>query len=700
MTHDAPGSTDPPLAVRWREAFSRRSAAGFVLLLVVLAPVLLHRAGLQRSFFVDEIYTVVIVNRTFAEIVDLTYYDAHPPGYYFLLKFYLKPFRLAGIEPGLAITRGLGLACWALMAAGAWFGGRWLLGRAAGTLGAWALAAAAPVLTTAATMRQLAVALPVIFLCWLTLLILDEVCRHAPPGRARRRAQLALWAVYAAGAALSLWLHALCTIALALLAMLWLALCLRRRWWRTSFFRGGVVAHVAVALLFLPWLRALFENVRYVNTDVREWLTPANLSSLYGVFVFWFPYGDIPPPPWPQAFVTQFIGLLTLLPVALALIALLWRGRALPPADTSLRLAGLSGFAGAALFTMILWILNRLDVAPVFHGPRYPLIFFGPYVVGLAALAMLAARRMMRREAWAWAFAAPWFLASFGGQFSYLSTVDACAPAKMLREQPDVLSRDEPLYVLPSELLPYFRRALDGFDLRRIEQLADVPDGTDRAVVISLNNWTGTNRARDESILTALCQHTIAHHNSVVAYPPGGAQLWIFTLHSLRPADARRLAQGQLHRLVRRLPPDTASVAVPELQRRRHGWSLLLRDGEWNPVLLSLAEEATLRFDAPLEPGRYALHLVGWNDPYPPEATALRVLLPGRSTGPDFDTGEGLFEIEVPFDLTHPLERPEVRVRRALWRPSDHVEDSEATSARGFVFREAWITPARKRGTE
>ena len=62
--------------------------------------------------WVDEQYTVLVINQTPARVVELCHGDGHPPGYYFLLKTWMSLPRLGGHEPGPLWARCHGLAWW------------------------------------------------------------------------------------------------------------------------------------------------------------------------------------------------------------------------------------------------------------------------------------------------------------------------------------------------------------------------------------------------------------------------------------------------------------------------------------------------------------------------------------------------------------------------------------------------------------
>src|SRR6056297_2484957 len=82
----------------------------------VMLPGVLSRTFDTTNLWLDEIYTIFTVTRSVADIVEMSAMDAHPPGYYLLLKGWLKPLRMAGIEPTLAAGRLLGVLVWVLSA--------------------------------------------------------------------------------------------------------------------------------------------------------------------------------------------------------------------------------------------------------------------------------------------------------------------------------------------------------------------------------------------------------------------------------------------------------------------------------------------------------------------------------------------------------------------------------------------------------
>jgi mannosyltransferase len=355
-----------------------RGAVAPVLLVALVLPAILWRAGLESSLWIDEVYSLQIVHFTPAQIVDLSARDAHPPGYYLALKGWLKGARLAGIEPGVAWARSLGVAVWLALVAVVWGMVRRLGGRGAAGVAVWAVCGAAVAAALAVQLRGYLLVFAAAVVAFLAALLAE---REAGEGR---RA-LAWWLLYALMAAGALWTHLLAAPLLAVLAIAWLAVSTAGPAPRRRRLALGASAHLAAALAFLPWLARVPGQLAGFERSGTDWMTPATGRQLSFVVTYWFPVGpvalpDVPPYAW-----LNLIGAVALLmPLAAAGLALARRraGRVGPLAAAA---------AAGGVFAVLLWALDRFGVVSVFHGPRYPLLAAGLWGLGLAGLALAGA---------------------------------------------------------------------------------------------------------------------------------------------------------------------------------------------------------------------------------------------------------------------------------------------------------------------
>ncbi|HEX6202520.1 MAG TPA: hypothetical protein VF100_05910, partial [Thermoanaerobaculia bacterium] len=130
-----------------------RTAAAPALLVALVLPLLVARARLESSLWMDEVYTLQIVHHRPAQLVDLTARDVHPPGYYLALQAWLAAARAAGFEPGTVWARGLGVAVWLALVVAVWGMVRRLAGPRAAGLAAWSVGGAAAVGALAVQVR-------------------------------------------------------------------------------------------------------------------------------------------------------------------------------------------------------------------------------------------------------------------------------------------------------------------------------------------------------------------------------------------------------------------------------------------------------------------------------------------------------------------------------------------------------------------
>lgn len=156
--------------------------------MAALSPLLLWRASLETSFWIDETYSVLLTTYPVAKLVELTAADAHPPLYYLALKAWIKVGRLLGLEVGVLWARLLNVLAWLASIAAIWWGGRRLLGAEIGTLLAVAIAGSAVSGLVARDLRSYAFGVPALTLALLCLLGLSMTRLDD------RRARVLLWA--------------------------------------------------------------------------------------------------------------------------------------------------------------------------------------------------------------------------------------------------------------------------------------------------------------------------------------------------------------------------------------------------------------------------------------------------------------------------------------------------------------------------
>ena len=616
--------------------------------------------------------------------MELTAADFHPPGYYLALKLWLKLGRLSGREPGILWARGLNLLVWILLAAGTWAGGRRLLGPGGGALLSAAVAGSASATQWAIDLRGYAVVYVAGTLA-LLLLVIDLV-EPDPGNRALR------WTSYGALATGAIWCHLLAIPLFALLTTGWAAWRLlqrRRRPWRGLL--PGIGAVSGALALSLPWLLRAGAQAAALRSTHPGWMTPASVSNLGSVFLFWFPFGRLTGPANPPLPGLGLLGIATLVAPAVVLVASLTRPspeESLPAASV---LAGL-GLAAALVFTLFLWLASRFDLAPLFHGPRYPLLAAGPWAAGLVGAGLRGTRASPHSRLVGWIVLGPWLLA--GGLGQVLLGMDE--PRWGLageRKAVAAAATDGPAFAFPSELIPFFRRSLAPLAPRRIEDLPCAAKGEAAVTVVDLNPWHAIDQLRDRLVERAVASGFLARSHEVLRLPQGHPFVAIRRLTDLDRAALGALCARGWTPSRPALPEDVVAVAVPEDQASTDGWSHLeiaadLSVGRWGK-----AETARVRFKGEIPPGRYVLRLAAERQAQPAPWVEISLLLDGQTEARKVMVGPGPMELELPLAVGRPLRNPLLLIRHPTWSPAAALGTSDRRTLT-FFFRLAWLRPA------
>jgi hypothetical protein len=681
---------------------------GLALVLLVWAPLILWRAHLESNLWIDETYSLALISHEPSRVVELTAADSHPPGYYLALKSWLRLARLAGHEPGIFWARSLNVMAWLALALAAWFGGRRLAGRGAGTLIAWMVAGGAFAALHARDLRSYAFASVGVFVACLALLEVlrrageDDGDRELAKNRRLILPPPAVWALAAAGALLALWSHLLSAVALACFGICWLA-----AWWlatrwvrerarRLPAARVAATAAAVVVLGFLPWLVRVGRQVGLFQESAPAWMTPATVGNLLAVFTFWLPYGRIgtPGPPENPTALTVLGAVAAALPVLLALAAALARrpeGVRAPTRQTRfLGLAAAVSLGGVLVYVVTLWSLDRWAGLHLFHGPRYPSLLAVLWGAGLALLAAWSARRLDRGTAVAALALLPLLACSMIGQAILAARETSWGLVHWKETAPGLFpAPGEPLYVLPSELLPFYRRSLSEYDLRRIEELPCGALEADQVTVLDLNPWPSLDRPRDRLARHFLRQPGIARSVERRNLPEGRDDVRVIHLTAPSRERFRPLCPaGFASRLARELSA-AAAVGLPEAQGGPD-WSWLeigddLTTGRW-----AARESVQVSFDRGLPAGEYLVHLVGERQPFPAAEVPMRLEIPTAGWSHRVDVGVGGFHLTLPITLERPLAGVALEIEHPTWSPRA-VGLSGDDRTLGFMLRAAWF---------
>jgi hypothetical protein len=660
----------------------RARILGLVVFLAVFLPLRLWRAGIENSLWIDETASFVLASQPAAVILDRCAVDTNPPGYFFALKAWLKLGRLFFPQPGILFARALGTVAWLLFAAGVWLLARSLAAGFAALL-VTAVTGSACAAVSANDARGYCFA--TVGLCLAFLLMVDL---YAHPTRPRWAAAVR-WLVFALAASVALWTHLLSAPVFLLLCLLFAVLAWRRR---TLEFAGfGALAVALAALSFLPWLLKVLAGIGSLEASAVTWMTPATVPNLVAVFSYWYPFGRIggPDNPWLDALGAATI----ILPLAVSPAAA--RARRGEP-NPMLPILAAGGGAIAIAFVCFLWLLQRCGVMTVFYAPRYPALTAAFWATGLAALAAATAERARWQRPAAWLLLAPWLVCSFTGQ------VWAIAAERRggLREMRAHFSAYLPapgadLYVMPSELLPFFRATFEDFHLRPIEALpCDLPR-LSTATVLDLNFWHVLDRPRDLIARRILEAGALSAGRESASYPDWRRDYALYRLSGIDHAAGEALCRRGLDPSPVPIPPGAEAVALPENQQYQRGWSF----PEVGPDLAirrwASRETSEILFDRPLPAGAYRLHLRGYNPAYPALPAVIAVSVPGENGALRRELPEGEFEADLPFDL-HARHDPFVlRWARKTWSPRTATGAKDARTLAALLAY-AWVE--RRRG--
>lgn len=665
---------------------------GLAVVLAVAAASFWIRGRMVGLPWTDEQYTLLVVHRTPARIVELCTADAHPPGYYFLLKLWLKPFRLAGIEPDAFAGRSLGLA-WRLLALVlAWIAGRRAFGAAAGTVLAWMLCLSPRLLEVSAEMRQYSVFAPMLPVLFLTMMAAWRIETDTDEKHRRSYAAIA-WTAYGAFAIVCLWCQLVASFALCAFGLAWIgmSLSLGRRMLRSTFFVGGALAQIAAVLAFAPWIGNVAANYGYLMGHVHTWMTPPTGGNLFSTAFGWMPFGQdfhiVPQRARIAIAVLSVLG--TAVPVV-AWIAVRLARRGADSSSSWLARAGLLALACGGAVVLAFWLQARFKVAQVFHGPRYPVAGLGTWTLGLGLLAIAAGTRVQRR--WlAPALLSPWIAVSCAGlgwsstHGVYSSMLDPIV------QRPDAFPpAGEPLYILPPEFIPHARPAYGAWDLRRIEDLRKHPPDR-RATVLHFSQWFHAGDPSIGDLLDAMINRRLSERGRQMSFTEAS----VLQLDDLRPEVVALIGVRPSTEFRRDSIGRAVSEAAPDWQNPVDGWYELEWEGPvGRPIRRAISSPAIARFDRPLPPGKYVMRIAGYQMPYPSQETEwqFRFLNEPEAIAVTISTWD--FDLAIPVELTRGNDKPFVAIERPVWVPADWIEGSNDLRPFSFTLRKLWMEKA------
>jgi len=660
------------------------------LLIVAGTGILIARAGMLSNLFVDEGFTITLVNRSPRKLIELTAFDAHPPGYYLLLKAWLKPWREIMGEPGLLAYRSLGIAAWIAMACVAWFGLRSHLGRIPGTIAATIIMTSVHVVHVSTEARQYSVVLPALFLCWLLMVTAWRRQRE-------RRGSALLWAGYTIAAAFAMWTQYIACFYLLVMGLLWSVICARDVGLRSRFFAQGLVAQAVAVALFLPWLPMIPYALTHLDLFPRTWQTPANVATFLGVFLFWYPAGAQWYLPWPH---TNWLASLSLLTLVVPIYVWL-RGKARrtytpPPTneDWTFQVAAFSLLLAFG-YVALMWLTSALGIANMYHAPRYPMHAMPAWIVFM----VWAGARIVRGCGWnpmrLWFVMAPWFVMSVAGQASLLFLTEHRGPvwayAESIEENRALAADDSrPIFVAPSEMTPMIRRLPNHAHARPITELPLYqPAAEARIIHAAPIYWTFSND--DLRVLSLIWGGHLSRGYS--RWTPARGGIGFYTITDMTGINHEALAALREEggtRFNRFVPPQAVAIASPEAQSQFDGWGMIEFADDRSLFRWGESSTNTLRFDREVQPGHYTLMLRGFRHPFPRadlDAT-INVVSGGSETQVVIPPGGWTLSFPVEIDGAAP---PRIRIEMPTWRPRQFIPGALDGRPLTIMFQMAWL---------
>lgn len=641
----------------------------------------------------DETHSLQLALQPFSRLLELSRADAHPPGYFILLKSWLALCRRAGLEPSPGLARLPGLLPWVVVLATAWIGSRRFSRPPIQILFTLSLAVSAGLAFWVRNIRGYGFAMAALFVCFVVLWHLLS------PGEQERRHRRTLWALYAMAASFSLWMHLLSAATLFWLGVAWLVTVARRRAWSSPLFVEGALANAAAIAFFSPWAWQLVHEVGRIATESQDWRTPRTVPNLLRVFFFWFPFGEMRlPGKGGYPLLMQGLGLLSiLLPLGTAAWCI-FRSRCLSRPfsghgePATLRRGALLGLGVSVATVLTLWTVDRFGYGRTFDGARYTVFSMPLWVTGLACLSIRAADAFPAApRVLPYLLMAPWFAASFWGQAR-------AARIEPIRQRGLALAASSAvtpppgstLYVMPTELIPYHAWWLENYRLRPIEELGTGAQTPGDTFVLHLTNWEITWKFRDR-VISSLLRSGAASARvqwwDSHSWVPHRHRLYKLTgLHSHRVREA---FDGPDMRLPgREIPVHALARALRENQSEFDGWELVSPSVPPETLRWGVGENSSIRFDRKVPAGSYRLHLAGNRAPLPRTSETLVLQLEGGDPVA-VSLGPGEFHLQVP--ITHRADaRPVLKVSHPAWRPSDHAPAADSRRLT-FQFSHAWL---------
>lgn len=625
----------------------------------------------------DEVFSLKLAEKHLPHFWDLARRDLHPPLYYLLLKFWLALPSLLGGEGSILWARLPNILVWG---ASGWIAWRLQLVRFPDWRAAWGalLMLVSPAfLQLTQDARSYGLASGGIALAYLAL-----IGSRASRDR-NQRFQLAV--TFIASAAVAVWSHFVSWIAVALLCSVWIHVHTGpaepppRRWTR------GLVPPLIVTAAALPLFVNVSENVGRLTAGSATWMTEPTFGNLLRTFAVWLPLGRDG-----GALLAQFplaSGIVAAMALSLALA--LARIRVFRSSATQRQRQqasdGVLGLAIGFVLALSLWSAARWLGVPVFHGPRYPLLGVGPWVLGAWSL-MASSVRSNQRPRWLVLLSSPWLLS---GIVALALMAGSSARSPELRSAV-LLDDAAPVFYAPEQLDPYFRRTLSSIPARPFFE--HFCEGQTRFPfrLLILNRW------RELDSPAALLLHTAIANGSLgpvehAPFPVATRDFEFLTLGGAHLATSRELLCDAFRTISSPSPhwPD-GMVANLAAQRLNDGWSYLEFNDRFDQFRWTDSRSAVLRFEGIAESGSYELRLVGGVG----VGRTLTLALPEARWRTQVELGGSAFTLAVPLQISSRTANPRFVLSCEQLLAAQVGGPEPFTRQLGFYLRSASLTRA------
>jgi hypothetical protein len=289
---------------------------------------------------------------------------------------------------------------------------------------------------------------------------------------------------------------------------------------------------------------------------------------------------------------------------------------------------------------------------------------------------------------------APWFFCSALGQI-WIQSHEAHSGLKRWKQNAADFFPPSggTIYVLPSELMPYYRENLSEYSARRIEEIAFVSDDVEDVLVLDLNCWKQLQPLRDFLILHMINKGDLSA-SLETKETPGLAKIFRnYRLKGFKHDAARRLLDRGIRPASKNIPETATAWALPKDQKPSDGWSLPEIDEHNSVFRWAVGGASLIKFNKPPRKGKYVLYFEGYRTNYPEDPVDMVFSFLHEKDIYPHKQKAGFFHIQIPVVLRENHPELILKVDHPVWRPLDFQKDTEDSRRLMFLFLRAWLEP-------